>query len=97
MPGNTGLGNTRASVSGVVTSVAFVGTRTPVTRAIVGVCIAGNLGWALACVLLLASGTVHPSAWGTAYVVMKAVTVVLLAELQCFGPRRAPANAFSAA
>ena len=69
--------------------VAFVGTRTPVPRTIVGLCIVGNLGWALACVLLLASGTLHPSAWGTAYVVMQAVTVVLLAELQWLGLRQA--------
>ena len=77
--------------------VAFVGTRAPVPRGIVGLFIFGNLGWALASVLLLASGTVHPSAWGTAYVVMQAVTVVLLAELHGFGLRRALTSAFSAA
>ena len=79
------------------TVVAFVGSRTPVPRAIVGVCIAGNYGWALACVLLLASEWVHPGGWGTAYVVLQAASVVVLAELQWFGLRRAPASALSAA
>ena len=77
--------------------VVFVGTRAPVPRAIVGLFIFGNLGWALACVLLLAGGWVHPGGWGIAYVVLQAATVGVLAELQGFGLRRAPTSAFSAA
>lgn len=75
--------------------VAFVSTRNPLPRAIVWALVAGNLGWALACVLLLAGGSVSPSAAGVAYVVMQALTVAVLAELQYFGLRRAaPAPAW---
>ena len=70
-------------------AVAFVSTRRPIPRAVVWVLVAGNLGWAASCLLLLASGQVAPSALGTAYVVMQALTVALLAGLQLFGLRSA--------
>lgn len=54
---------------------------------------AGNLGWALGCVLLLISGSVAPTVLGTAYVLVQALTVGVLAELQFFGLRRAAAQA----
>ena len=69
--------------------VAFVSTRNPLPRPIVWVLVAGNIGWALACVLLLASGLMSPSMLGVAYVVVQALTVAVLAELQYFGLRRA--------
>lgn len=69
--------------------VAFVSTRNPLPRPIVWAVVAGNIGWALACVLLLASGSVSPSMLGVAYVVVQALTVAVLAELQYFGLRRA--------
>jgi hypothetical protein len=76
-------------------AVAFVSTRNPLPRPVVWVLVAGNLGWALACVLLLAGGLVSPSALGVAYVVVQALTVAVLAELQYFGLRRsAPAPAW---
>lgn len=68
--------------------VAFVSTRDPLPRALVWVLVAGNLGWAIACALLLVSGRVAPSMLGTAYVVVQALTVAALAELQFFGLRR---------
>lgn len=68
--------------------VAFVSTRDPLPRALVWVLVAGNLGWAIACGLLLVSGRVAPSMLGTAYVVVQALTVAALAELQFFGLRR---------
>lgn len=68
--------------------VAFVSTRDPLPRAPVWVLVAGNLGWAIACALLLVSGRVAPSMLGTAYVVAQALTVAVLAELQFFGLRR---------
>lgn len=68
--------------------VAFVSTRDPLPRALVWVLVAGNLGWAIACALLLVSGRVAPSMLGTAYVVAQALTVAVLAELQFFGLRR---------
>ncbi|ABE45498.1 hypothetical protein [Polaromonas sp. JS666] len=68
--------------------VAFVSTRDPLPRPLVWVLLAGNLGWAIACALLLVSGRVAPSMLGTAYVVAQALTVAVLAELQFFGLRR---------
>lgn len=69
-------------------AVAFISTRKPVPRPLVWVLVASNLAWALGCVLLLLSGRVAPSLLGTAYVLVQAVTVGVLAELQFFGLRR---------
>lgn len=68
--------------------VAFVSTRKPIPRNVVWLLVAGNLGWAAACVLLLVSGSVQPTVLGMAYVSMQALTVAVLAELQYFGLRR---------
>jgi hypothetical protein len=68
--------------------VAFVSTRNPLARGVIWGLVAGNIGWALACVLLLITGQVAPSMLGMAYVVMQAMTVAVLAELQYFGLRR---------
>jgi uncharacterized membrane protein YdcZ (DUF606 family) len=68
--------------------VAFVSTRDPLPRPLVWLLLAGNLGWAIACALLLLSGRVAPSMLGTAYVLAQALTVAVLAELQFFGLRR---------
>lgn len=70
-------------------AVFFVSTRKPLPRPVIWALVVGNLGWALACVLLLLSGRVSPSVLGVAYVLMQAVTVAVLAELQYFGLRRA--------
>ena len=69
-------------------AVAFVSTRDPLPRPLVWVLLAGNLGWAIACALLLVSDRVAPFMLGTAYVVAQALTVAVLAELQFFGLRR---------
>jgi hypothetical protein len=69
--------------------VAFVSTRNSFPRGVIWALVAGNVSWALACVLLLVSGGVSPSMLGVAYVVMQALTVAVLAELQYFGVRRA--------
>jgi hypothetical protein len=69
-------------------AVAWIALRTPVPRALVWLLVAGNAGWALACVLLLASGAVAPSGLGTAWVLGQAVTVAVLAELQWTALRR---------
>ncbi|MES2283425.1 MAG: hypothetical protein V4542_18580 [Pseudomonadota bacterium] len=68
--------------------VAFVSTREPIPRNVVWLLVAGNLGWAAACVLLLVSGSVQPTLLGMAYVSVQALTVAVLAELQYFGLRR---------
>lgn len=68
--------------------VAFISTRVPLPRPLIWLLVAGNLGWAVGCVLLLISDSVAPSMLGTAYVLVQAVTVGVLAELQFFGLRR---------
>ncbi|MES2413261.1 MAG: hypothetical protein V4614_05625 [Pseudomonadota bacterium] len=72
--------------------VAFISTRRPLPRKAIAVLVAGNLGWAVACVALLLSGEINPSGLGVAYVLTQAVTVALLAELQFLGLRRAAAQ-----
>lgn len=62
--------------------VGWLATRRPVPRAPVWLLAFGNIGWGLACVALLVAGGLQPTALGTAYVVLQAVTVWLLAELQ---------------
>lgn len=73
--------------------VAFIATRAVLPRPLVWVLVAGNLIWAVDCVLLLASGWLTPTALGTAYVLMQAVTVTVLAELQWLGLRGQRARA----
>jgi hypothetical protein len=52
-----------------------------------------NVAWAAACVLLLASGWITPNAFGVAFVLAQAITVVVFAELQYVGLRRPVAAA----
>lgn len=73
-------------------AVGFVATRRPLARAVIWLLVVGNLGWAIACVALLVSGGVAVTALGTAYVLVQALTVAVLAELQWYGLRRAPAG-----
>jgi hypothetical protein len=71
---------------------AFIATRDPVPRAFVWLFVAGNFGWAAACVALLAASPLHPSMIGEGWIVAQAVTVVVLAELQWAGLRARPAG-----
>lgn len=60
--------------------------------------VAGNAGWAIACIALLASGWVAPTAAGVGYVVLQAVAVLLFAALEAAGLRSSlPAAAVRAA
>ena len=68
--------------------VGLVATRDPLPRAMVWMFVAGNLGWAAGCLLLLASGVIAPTSWGTAWILAQVATVVVLAELQWTGLRR---------
>lgn len=70
---------------------AFVGwlaTRELPPRAGVWVVVACNALWAVDSLVLLASGWVEPTFLGTAFVVVQALFVAVLAELQFFGLRR---------
>ncbi len=68
--------------------VAALALRTPIPRAPVWLLVAGNAGWAVGCVALLASGAVAPTALGTGWVLAQAATVAVLAQLQWLGLRR---------
>lgn len=70
--------------------VAFIATRDPVPRPVAWLLVFGNLGWAAACIALLASGVVAPTGLGMAWVLAQAACVAVLAELQWTGLRRAP-------
>lgn len=68
--------------------VAFISALQPIPRKFVGMLVAGNLGWAAACVMSLLGGHVQPTALGEAYVLLQALTVAVLAGLQYLGLRR---------
>jgi hypothetical protein len=74
-----------------VALVAFVGTREAIPFAAVKVIIALNVLWVLGSVGLLVGGFVAPTLLGYAFVIMQAVAVGVLAELQIIGLRRADA------
>lgn len=67
---------------------AWMAARSPVPRRLIGLVVVGNLGWAVACVALLALGGLGLSAWGVAWVLAQALVVVVFAELQWTGLRR---------
>lgn len=82
------LGATGLFLLGYAVLVVLVARCPVLPRTMVWLLVAGNLLWAVDCAMLLASGWVAPTRLGTAYVVVQALTVLVLAELQWFGLRR---------
>src|SRR5882724_6246688 len=72
-----------------VALVALVGTRENIPLTAVKAIIALNVLWVLGSVGLLVGGFVAPTALGCAFVIVQAVAVGVLAELQFIGLRRA--------
>ena len=72
-----------------VALVAFVGTREIIQLGAVKAIIALNVLWVLGTVGLLVGGFVAPTVLGYAFVIVQAVAVGVLAELQLVGLRRA--------
>ena len=68
--------------------MAFVATRQPIPSAGVWLTILGNAGWVFASIALLLSGKIAPNSFGTAFVIIQAVAVAALAELEYMGLRR---------
>ncbi|MDR0226418.1 MAG: hypothetical protein LBI66_08350 [Burkholderiaceae bacterium] len=68
-------------------AAAWMAARSPAPRRLIGLVVAGNFGWAAACIALLAVGGLSLSVWGVAWVLAQAVVVVVLAELQWMGLR----------
>ena len=73
-----------------VAIASYVATCDPIPRPLVALLIAGNWAWvgASAVVFFMESGTL--TSLGQAYVVIQALAVAALAELEWFGLRRAP-------
>ena len=68
--------------------VGWLGTRQAMPKTLVVIVIAGNAAWAVASIALLFSGTVTPNLLGEAFVVIQAIVVGALGELQYVGWRR---------
>jgi len=68
-------------------AVALVATRQPLPRPVVWLFVAGNVIWAIDCVVLLLSGWIAPTPLGEAWILAQALTVAVLAELQFMGLR----------
>jgi hypothetical protein len=73
--------------------VWYTATRNSPPRALVWLIIGSNALWALDSIALLLSGWVSPNLLGEAFVLAQAIVVAVLAELEYFGLRRAPAMA----
>jgi len=70
--------------------IALVASRP--SAAGVWVVVLGNVGWVIGSLLLLAAGPA-PNALGIAFVIVQAIAVAMLAELEVIGLKRLPAAA----
>ena len=68
-------------------AVSMLSAARTIPRALVGLIAVGNLGWALGAMALLGGSNLPLSAFGQAWVLAQAVTVVVLADLQWMGLR----------
>ena len=59
----------------------------------VWIVILGNVGWVVGSLMVLVPGGVAPNALGTAFVIVQAVAVAVLAELELIGLKRMPVAA----
>ena len=93
-----GLGSSLVMGTGIFlllygVAVGLIALRDPLPRGLVWLLVVGNIGWGALCAILLLNGMLQPTMLGMAYVIVQAVTVLLLADLQWFGlwrtaPRR---------
>ena len=65
-----------------------VGRVVDARRPLLGALVVGNFAWVAACGVLLFHGAVSPTPLGQAYLVVQAVAVLVLAELQWMALRR---------
>ncbi|WP_332778201.1 hypothetical protein [Polaromonas sp.] len=72
----------------VAAFIAFVATRQFMPGELVWLVIGGNVLWVIGCLALLLGGLTAPTLLGQAFIVVQAVTVGVLAELEFFGLRR---------
>lgn len=72
-----------------VALVAFVGTRETIPLSPVKLIVSLNVLWVAGSIVLLGSGFVAPTLFGSAFVIMQAAAVGLFAVLQLIGLRHA--------
>jgi hypothetical protein len=65
--------------------IAFVALRSPLWFVGVWLVIAGNIGWVLASLWLLTGGAINANALGSAFVLIQAVVVAVLAYFEYAG------------
>jgi len=73
--------------------LAYVARRPELPRAHLWVIVAGNAVWVLASALILATGWVQPTVLGYGFVIVQALAVLVLTELEWVGLRRTGAVA----
>jgi hypothetical protein len=74
-------------------AVGYVATRETLSPSSVWTVVSVNAAWVVASVALLVSGSVSPNALGVTFVLVQAVAVAALADVQYFGLRRVTARA----
>ena len=68
--------------------IAFVAMRPGTWPLGVWLVIPGNIGWVIGSLYLLLPGTIAPNGFGYAFLIVQAVAVVVLTELEITGVRR---------
>ena len=87
------LGGTGIFLLGYAFAAALMASRRKPPRALIGLVVLGNFGWALACIALLANRVFPVTEIGVAWVLAQAACVFVLAELQWTGLRRTRTSA----
>ncbi len=78
-----------------VLGIVWIATRPAIPTTAVWLLIAVNALWVLGCLGLLVSSTVTPTLWGELFLIVQAVAVGVLAELEWIGVRKmAPRDAW---
>ncbi len=90
------LMGTGAFLLGYAAAAALMASRSTPPRTLIGLVVAGNFAWALACMALLIGGLFPLTEIGTVWVLAQALCVVVLAELQWTGLRRTRGSSWMA-
>ena len=78
-----------------VAAATYLAMCDPIPRGLVSMLIAGNWAWVGACVVVFLMNASTMTALGQAYLVVHALAVAALAELEWFGLRHAPRHGWA--
>ena len=81
------LGSTGLFLLIYAAAAAWMASRAAPPRGLIGLVVAGNVGWAITCVGLLFGGRVQPTVAGEAWVGLQVMVVLALAAAQWAGLR----------